>query len=153
MAKKILMIIGALVLICIVVLGVTMCGVKQVADEKLKEKEPQLRQYVQMTEVDQNTYVEKNMNELFTTIIGELKDDKEISKENLQKLESDPEAKAAGIQLGRSIVAMLIISSDNIVKDLIPADKDKYTKESDELSNRLDAYHGFMKKYGVAKEK
>ena len=153
MAKKILMIVGALVLVAIVVLGVTMCGVKQVADEKLKEKEPQLRQYVQMTEVDQNTYVEKNMNELFTTIIGELKDDKEISKENLQKLESDPEAKAAGIQLGRSIVAMLIISSDNIVKDLIPADKDKYTKESDELSNRLDAYHGFMKKYGVAKEK
>ena len=153
MAKKILMIIGALVLICIVVLGVTMCGVKQVADEKLKEKEPQLRQYVQMTEVDQNTYVEKNMNELFTTIIGELKDDKEISKENLQKLESDPEAKAAGIQLGRSIVAMLIISSDNIVKDLIPADKDKYTKESDELSNRLDAYHVFLRKYGIAKEK
>ena len=147
------MIIGALVLVAIVVLGVTMCGVKQVADEKLKEKEPQLRQYVQMTEVDQNTYVEKNMNELFTTIIGELKDDKEISKENLQKLESDPEAKEAGIQLGRSIVAMLIISSDNIVKDLIPADKDKYTKESDELSNRLDAYHVFLRKYGIAKEK
>ena len=153
MAKKILMIVGALVLVAIVVLGVTMCGVKQVADEKLKEKEPQLRQYVQMTEVDQNTYVEKNMNELFTTIIGELKDDKEISKENLQKLESDPEAKEAGIQLGRSIVAMLIISSDNIVKDLIPADKDKYTKESDELSNRLDAYHVFLRKYGIAKEK
>ena len=153
MAKKILMIIGALVLVAIVVLGVTMCGVKQVADEKLKEKEPQLRQYVQMTEVDQNTYVEKNMNELFTTIIGELKDDKEISKENLQKLESDPEAKEAGIQLGRSIVAMLIISSDNIVKDLIPADKDKYTKESDELSNRLETYRGFMKKYGIVKEK
>ena len=153
MAKKILMIVGALVLVAIVVLGVTMCGVKQVADEKLKEKEPQLRQYVQMTEVDQNTYVEKNMNELFTTIIGELKDDKEISKENLQKLESDPEAKAAGIQLGRSIVAMFIISSDNIVKDLSPADKDKYTKESDELSNRLDAYHVFLRKYGIAKEK
>ena len=153
MAKKILMIVGALVLVAIVVLGVTMCGVKQVADEKLKEKEPQLRQYVQMTEVDQNTYVEKNMNELFTTIIGELKDDKEISKENLQKLESDPEAKEAGIQLGRSIVAMFIISSDNIVKDLSPADKDKYTKESDELSNRLETYRGFMKKYGIVKEK
>lgn len=153
MAKKILMIVGALVLVAIVVLGVTMCGVKQVAEEKLKEKEPELRQYVQMTEVDQNTYVEKNMKELFTTIIGELAEEQEVPKENLKNLESDPEAKAASLQLGRSIVAMLIISSDNIVKDLSPADKDKYTKESDELSNRLDAYHVFLRKYGIAKEK
>lgn len=152
MAKKILLILGALVLIGIVVFGVTMCGVKQVAEEKLKEKEPQLRQYVQMTEVDQNAYVEKNMNELFTTIIGELKNENELSKEKMQRLEADPEAKAAGIQLGRSIVAMFIISSDNIVKDLSPADKEKYTKESDDLSNRLDAYNVFLKKYDLAKE-
>ncbi len=153
MAKKILMIIGALVLVGIVVLGVTMCGVKQVAEEKLKEKEPELRRYVQMTEVDQNAYVEKNMNELFNTIIGEFKEDQEISKENLKNLEEDPEAKAAGIQLGRSIVAMFVISSENIVKDLSPADKDKYTKESEDLNNRLDTYHGFIKKHGIAKEK
>lgn len=153
MVKKILMIIGALVLIGIVVFGVTMCGVSKVAEEKLKEKEPQLRQYVQMTEIDQNAYVEKNMNDLFTTIIGELQEDNEVPKENFKNLEEDPEAKAAGIQLGRSIVAMLIISSENIVKDLSPADKEKYEKESNDLTNRLDTYHGFMKKYGIDKEK
>lgn len=147
------MIIGALVLIGIVVFGVTMCGVSKVAEEKLKEKEPQLRQYVQMTEIDQNAYVEKNMNDLFTTIIGELQEDNEVPKENFKNLEEDPEAKAAGIQLGRSIVAMLIISSENIVKDLTPADKEKYEKESNDLTNRLDTYHGFMKKYGIDKEK
>ena len=152
MAKKILLILAALVIVGIVVFGVTMCGVKQVADEKLKEKEPQLRQYVQMTEVDQNAYVEKNMNDLFTSIIGEFKDDAQLSKEKFQKLEADPEAKAAGIQLGRSIVAMFVISSENIVKDLSPADKDKYQQESDELSNRLDAYHVFLKKYDLDKE-
>ena len=138
----------------LVVLGVTMCGVIKVADDWVKEKEPELRQYVQMTEVEQNEYVEKHMDELFRRVEEYAKGHSEnASKEQREKwieLEKDPEAKAAGIQLGRSIVAALIMASDPITAELSADDKTKYENESNDTEQRTETYTKFMKKYGLA---
>ena len=148
MAKKILAIVGAIVIVAFVVLGVTTCGIMKVADEALKEREPQLRQYVQMTEADQNVYVEKNMDELFAGISREIKpDNAEIDKEKFAQMEKDPAVRAAGIQLGRSLVATFIISSDAILKDLSDADKSKFQAEADELEKRLETHSQLVNTY------
>lgn len=156
MAKKILAIIGAIVIVAIVVLGITTCGVMKVADDWVKEKEPEMRQYVQMNEAEQNAYVENHIDELFRRVDvyaekhpeEETPEDREIWK----KFESDPEAKAAGLQLGRSLVATIIMSSENIIKELSAEDKTKYENESNELGTRTDAYMKILEKYFPKKE-
>lgn len=153
--KKILLILGILGLMVLVVLGVTMCGVMKVADDWVKEKEPELRQYVQMTEVEQNEYVEKHMDELFRRVEEYAEGHSEnVSKEQREKwieFEKDLEAKAAGIQLGRSIVAALIMASDPITAELSADDKTKYENEANDTEQRTETYTKFMKKYGLAK--
>lgn len=151
MGKKILAIIGAIVIVTIVVLGITTCGVMKVADDWVKEKEPEMRQYVQMNEAEQNAYVEKHMDELFRRVdvyaekhsAESTPEDREVWK----KFENDPEAKAAGLQLGRSLVAALVMSSENITNELSTEDKAKYEKESNELETRTDAYTKIADKY------
>lgn len=156
MAKKILVILGILAFVGIVTLGVTTCGVMKIADDWLKEKEPELRQYVQMTEEEQNSYVEKNLDELLRRIEVYAKNNKENStpeeREVWKKIENDPEVKAAGLQLGRSFVAMFIISSENITKDLSVEDKEKYENEANELEKRTDVYTKALEKYIPAKK-
>ena len=151
MAKKILAIIGAIFVVTLVVLGVTTCGVMKIADNWAKEKEPEMRQYVKMSTEDQNAYVEKNMNDLFTklNIYGEKhpEDFTAEEKENWKKAENAPDAKAAGIQLGRSLVAMFIVSYDPIMNDLSAEDKARYEKEAEEVDARTDAYLKILDKY------
>lgn len=151
MVKKILAIIGAIVIVGIIVLGVTTCGVMKIADNWAKEKEPEMREYIKMSVEDQNAYVEKNMNELFTklNIYGEKhpEDFTAEDKENLQKAENAPDAKAAGIQLGRALVAMFIVSYDPILNELSDEEKAKYEKEAEEVDARTDAYLKILDKY------
>ena len=135
MAKKILAIVGAVVIVAVVVLGVTTCGIMKVADEALKEREPQLREYVKMTEEQQNDYVSKNMDDLTASIAAE--DQK--ARKNLEKMTNVPEYRAACLKLGRSIMAMYIISSEPVTADLSEDDKAKYQAESDQLAANLDA--------------
>ena len=135
MAKKILAIVGAVVIVAVVVLGVTTCGIMKVADEALKEREPQLREYVKMTEEQQNDYVSKNMDDLTASIAAE--DQK--ARKNLEKMKNVPEYRAACLKLGRSIMAMYIISSEPVTADLSEDDKAKYQAESDQLAANLDA--------------
>ena len=151
MAKKILVILGILAFVGIVTVGVTTCGILKLTGDWVKEKEPELRQYVQMTEEEQNSYIEKNTDELFRKIdvyAEKNKDDLTAEeKESWKKFESDPEAKAASLQLGRSLVAGLIMSSENIVKELSAEDKEKYEKESELLSERTEIYKNLLEKY------
>ena len=143
MAKKILAILGAIVLVAIIVLGITTCGVMKVADEALKEREPQLREYVKMTEEQQNEYVLKNMDDLTAAIAAEAKTDSaedQKARKSLDEIKTLPEYRAAGLKLGRSIVAMFIISSDPIVADLSPEDKAKYQAEYEQLEANLNAF-------------
>ena len=142
MAKKILAIVGAIVIVAFVVLGVTTCGIMKVADEALKEREPQLREYVKMTEEQQNDYVSKNMDDIIATVAAEAKTDKsedQKARKNFEEIKDSPEYRAACLKLGRSIMAMYVISSEPIVADLSEEDKAKYQAESDQLAANLDA--------------
>ena len=150
--KKVLMIIGGIVLLFAIVLGVTTCGVLHVADEWAKEKEPEVRKYLQMTEAEQNVYIEKHMDEIFMSISKDIKpDDKELDKEKWEQIKNDPELRDAGIKLGRSLLATFAMGSENLSNELSADDKTKYQMEADELENRLETYNNIMGKYDKAK--
>ena len=135
------------ILIGVVILGVILFalfgyGTYKVANEALKEHEPQLRQYLQMDEATQNKYILDNMNELFTKVDLD-KDGKPEDKEKLKrlmKLNEQPEIQKAFIDVGRSTLASIIMLSDSIVKDMSADIKAKYEKESEEFEARADKY-------------
>ena len=135
------------ILIGVVILGFILFalfgyGTYKVANEALKEHEPQLRQYLQMDEATQNKYILDNMNELFTKVDLD-KDGKPEDKEKLKrlmKLNEQPEIQKAFIDVGRSTLASIIMLSDSIVKDMSADIKAKYEKESEEFEARADKY-------------
>ncbi|MBR0288115.1 MAG: hypothetical protein IJQ82_03975 [Selenomonadaceae bacterium] len=135
------------ILIGVVILGFILFalfgyGTYKVANEALKEHEPQLRQYLQMDEATQNKYILDNMNELFTKVDLD-KDGKPEDKEKLKrlmKLNEQPEIQKAFIDVGRSTLANIIMLSDSIVKDMSADIKAKYEKESEEFEARADKY-------------
>ena len=121
-------------------------GTYKVADEFLKEKEPQLRQYIQLDEAAQNKYILDNVNELFMKVDLD-KDGKPEDKENLErlmKLNAQPEIQAAFVNVARSIMAGAILYSDPIVKDMSADVKAKYQKEADEFEARADKYSNLV---------
>ena len=139
MLKKILIGIVVLGVIAFAVLGF---GTYKVADEALKEREPQLRQYLQMDETAQNKYILDNVDEMLSKIDLD-KDGKPEDKETiarLKELNSQPEIQKALIDVGRSFMASFIMLSDPIVKDMSPDIKAKYQKESDDFEARADKY-------------
>ena len=139
MIKKILLGVVVLGVILVAIMGY---GTYKVADETLKEKEPQLRQYVQMDEAAQNKYVLENINELFSKIDldndGKPEDKEKL--ERLMKLNEQPDIQAASINIGRSLLASVILLSDPIVNDMSAEVKAKYEKESSELETRMEKY-------------
>jgi len=139
MIKKILLGLVVLGAIGIAIMGYS---TYKVADEFLKEKEPQLRQYIQLDEAAQNKYILDNVNELFMKVDLD-KDDKPEDKENLKrlmKLNEQPEIQNAFVNVGRSVLAGAILHSDSIVKDMSADFKAKYQKEADEFEARADKY-------------
>ena len=139
MLKKILIGVVVLGAIAFAVIGF---GTYKVADETLKEHEPQLRQYLQMDEAAQDKYILDNVNELLSNVDLD-KDGKPEDREKLQrlmKLNEQPEIQKAFIDVGRSALAGLILFSDPIVKDMSADIKDKYEKESKEFEAREDKY-------------
>ena len=139
MLKKFL--IGAVVL-GVIVVALMGYGTYKAVDEKLKEKEPQLRQYLQMDEAGQNKYILDSMNEIFDKIDfdkdGKPEDKEEI--ERLLKLNSNPDIQNALVDVGRSVVASAIMLSEPIVKDMTSEIKAKYEKEVEEFESRADKY-------------
>lgn len=139
MIKKILLGLVVLGVIAVAIMGY---GTYKVADEFLKEKEPQLRQYIQLDEAAQNKYILDNMNELFMKVDLD-KDGKPEDKENLKrlmKLNAQPEIQNAFVNVGRSVLAGAILFSDSIVKDMSADVKEKYQKEAEEFDARADKY-------------
>ena len=139
MLKKVL--IGVVILGAIVVAFLGYSTYK-VADEVLKEAEPRLRNYLQMDEAAQNQYILNNFNEVLPEVDLN-KDGKPEDKERLQrlmKLNEQPEIQKAFIDVNRSSLAGLILSSDSIVKDMSADDKAKYEKEAKEFEARADKY-------------
>lgn len=135
------------ILIGLVVLGAILVAILgystyKVADESLKEHEPQLRQYLKMDEAAQNKYILDNFSKFLSNVDLD-KDGKPEDKEKLQrlmKLNEQPEIQKAFIDVLRSTLAGLILFSDPIVKDMSADDKAKYEKESEEFEARADKY-------------
>ena len=139
MLKKILIGVVILGAILVALLGY---GTYKVADETLKEHEPQLREYLQLDEAAQNKYILDNFNKLLSDVDLD-KDGKPEDKEKIQrlmKLNEQPEIQKAFIDVGRSVLAGLIMFSDPIVKDMSADIKAKYEKESSEFEARADKY-------------
>lgn len=149
--KKILVILGILAFVGLVTVGVTTCGILKLTGDWVKEKEPELLEYVKMNEVEQNIYVENHIDELFRRIdVYAEKNESDVTAEEKtawKNFENDVEAKTASLQLGRSLVAALIMSSENITKGLSAEDKEKYEKESELLSERTEIYKNLLEKY------
>ena len=137
--KKILLGVVILGAIAVAFVGY---GTYKVADEALKEKEPQLRQYLTLDEAAQNKYILENVDELLAKVDLD-KDGKPEDKEKIQrlrKLHAEPKIQSALIDLCRSFMATGIMISDPIVKDLSADVKAKYEKEADQLEAHLDKY-------------
>lgn len=142
MLKKILIVIGFLAILGIG--GIVFLGNK--IETKLAEKEPEFRQYVTMTTEEQNAYVEKNFNEFFNSLAN-FDETNEKAKAAIEKLKADPEALQAGIAVGRSMVASLILANEDILKDLSAEIHDKLTAEAAEGDSRVENFKMYMEKY------
>ena len=130
-------------------------GTYKVVDNTLKEKEPQLRQYMQMDEAAQDKYIADNVTELLNGIDLD-KDGKPEDKEQLElmkKANANPEIQKALVEVGRSFLASTILFSDSITKDMSADVKAKYEKESNEFETRLDKYTKLLEAAGVKIEK
>ena len=138
MLKKIL-----LTIVAVLVAGgaLMMYGTYKVADEVLKDKEPQIRQYMQLDEAAQNKFVMEHADELLNEIMKqEVKPEDKENVELFNAAQKYPEVQAALLKVGRSFFAEAIVHSDAIVKDL-PADvKAKYQAEADKFTDNLKTY-------------
>ena len=152
MWKKVLFGIVAL----LVVGGALMIyGTYKVVDDTLKEREPQLRQYMQMDEAAQNKFILDNATELLKGIDLN-KDGKPEDQENLERLKqanTNPEVQQALAAVGRSFMASAILFSDSITKDMSEDVKTKYQKESGEFDKRIERYTKLLEAAGVKMEK
>ena len=137
MLKKILI---AIVIIGAVAVAIIGYGTYKIADEALKEQEPALRQYIQMTEQVQNAYVLEHAKDLISQALLDSTPEEKAEFEIADKTKDDPVVQKALIDLGRSVMAIGIMHSDAIVKDLNADVKAKYQKEADEIKTRVEKY-------------
>ena len=142
-----------LTIVAVLVVGgaLMLYGTYKVVDNTLKEKEPQLRQYMQLDEAAQNKYIADNVTELLNGIDLD-KDGKPEDKEQLElmkKANANPEIQQALVEVGRSFLASTILFSDSITKDMSADVKAKYEKESNEFETRLDKYTKLLEAAGV----
>lgn len=147
MFKKIL--IGLLVLGLIAGVGIaaiTYFAVDSTLDEIVKEKEPQLRQYIQLDEAAQNQFVLEHGSELMATILKESEPEEKAEIELAQKANQEPEVQKAFIQLGRSLFAKGVLRSETLSKNLPDDTKAKFQAEADKFTDNLKVYGEILEK-------
>lgn len=147
MLKKVLIAVGILAVVGVIVVGVAGYGIFSTVQTKFEEHKPELRQYITMTVDEQNAYVEKNLDYILDAVVKDATDDKQ--KQLYEKIKAAPDAKAAGIELGRAILATAILSSDELTENLKDEVKSKFEKESESLNTRLDKYKSILENYGA----
>lgn len=147
MIKKILL---TIVVLLIVGGALMIYGTYKVANEVLKEQEPMLRQYVQMTEEEQNKYILEHADEIITKAVANAKPEEKADVELVEVTKNDPAVKKALVDLGRALLAMAVMHSEPIVKDINADLKAKFQQEEDDLTNRLEKYSTALE---TAKEK
>ena len=137
MLKKII-----LTVIAVLVAGgaLMIYGTYKAADDFVQKNEPQLRQYVQLDEAAQNAYILEHADEIISQATAEAKPEEKAEADLIEKTKSDPEVQKAVVNLGRAIMAAAILHSEPLVKDLNDALKEKFQKEKNELTSRLEKY-------------
>ena len=142
MLKKII-----LTIIAVLVAGgaLVIYGTYKAADDFVQKNEPQLRQYVQLDEAAQNSYILEHADEIIAQAAANAKPEEKAETEIIEKTKSDPEVQKAVVNLGRAIMAAAILHSEPIVKDLNDNLKAKFQKEKDELTDRLEKYGDVLK--------
>lgn len=137
MIKKIL-----LTIIAILVAGGAMMiyGTYKAADEYVKEKEPQLREYVAMDETAQNKYVLENADELLAQVTAEVEPEEKANVDLFNEIKGDPAVQKALTDLGRAVMAVAILHSEKIVEDLSENVKAQFESEKSQLKARLEKY-------------
>ena len=148
MLKKILIGLGIVGVIAVVFLGY---ATNKVANEMLAEKEPQLRQYMQLDRAAQDKFILDNCTELFAGVDVD-KDGKPEDKEQWEKFKqanTDPKIQKALIDVGRSVMSVAIMASEPIVKDMNADVKAQYQKESDEFDARMEYYSKLLEAAGI----
>ena len=145
MLKKILI---ATVILGIAAVAFIVFGSYEVVKDAIKEKEPQIRQYVQLDEAAQNKYILDNCRDILKEIDLD-KDGKPDDKEQLEllmKANENPAVQKSLVDLGRSLMAKAIMASEPIVKDLSADAKAKYQQESDNFKASFKTYADIVKK-------
>lgn len=137
MLKRIL-----LTIVAIVVAGgaLMIYGTYKAADDYVKEKEPQLREYVVMDEAAQNRYVLENADELLAQAAADAKPEDKADTELLVKIKDDPAVQKALTDLGRAIMAAAVLHSEELAQDLNDRAKAQFAEEKSQLTTRLEAY-------------
>ena len=137
MIKKLL-----LTVVAILVAGgaLMMYGTYKAADDFVAKNEPQLRQYAQMTEAEQDTYVIEHADEILLQAEANAKPEDRADTELLIKIKDDPAVQKALADLGRAIMAVAILHSETVAQDLNDTLKAKFEAEKSQLKSRLEKY-------------
>ena len=137
MIKKLL-----LTVVAILVAGgaLMMYGTYKAADDFVAKNEPQLRQYAQMTEAEQDTYVIEHADEILLQAEANAKPEDRADTELLIKIKDDPAVQKALADLGRAIMAVAILHSEAVAQDLNDTLKAKFEAEKSQLKSRLEKY-------------
>lgn len=138
--KKLLIAVGILAMLG---LGVVGYGLMKVGDIYKEKIQPDMQAYVQMTKEEQDRYVLSHMEDLMKSVQAE---DEDVKLE-LEAMQNDPDAKQAGIEMGRSMCAILLSASDDITDSLSPADKSKYEEEGKAIEARSNHFEQMVKQY------
>lgn len=138
MLKKILLVVVVLLAAvgAFVIYG-TYKVVDVTLDEIVKEHEPQIRQYMQLGEEEQNKYILDNADVIIKDMIADAKPEEKADMELMEKAKGDPDVQKALINLGRSVMARGILRLES---DLSAEVKAKYKKEADGLKDKFNQY-------------
>lgn len=145
MLKKILIVVGILAVLVIVAFGMVVFEADSRIEQALKSHEPEFRQYVTMSVEDQNAYIEKNLSEIMKAFIS--KSDEENAKIFWEKVQNDPDATTAGIELGRSLIAAYILDAKSMKDVLTDEISAKLKVDEDAMEPRASRYAEILKKY------
>lgn len=145
MLKKVLIGVGILAVIVVAAFVLVFMNASSRMEEAFKSKEPEFRQYVTMTVEEQNAYVEKITRDVLNAFGAKL-NDAEFS-EFVSKIENDPEAKAAGIEFGRSIIAEYIMEAESMADVINDGNRAWLKADADALESRSNRYSEIIDKF------
>ncbi len=118
----------------VVGLGVFTYGIVKFSTSAMEKLEPEMKQYVKMTHEEQDKYVMDNMEDLLFQF-------KEYDTEGrLDLIKTDPAVRQAGLEVGRSLCASVIVDTDSIASGLTPEEREKYKQEAAETDRRNDKF-------------